>query len=429
MSDDPSFPPSYRDYSDRDTRESYSRNASRSPHNRSYSRDASLSPHTRRPHLKSSSSRHHYHDSDDDYYRHRRHRSSSPRHGRRSSSRHHRSRSPPPAPPAPGSGSHASSSARRSSKGCRVYMGNLSYDCQWEDLKDFAQEVGTVVNANVLMTPSGKSKGCGVVEYSRPEYAERAIRNLNRTEFMGRPVFVREDREFEPKIPKDPRDAPEDQRIFVGNLSFSTSWQDLKDLFRKGGRVTHTDVDVDEETHRPKGSGLVIYDDPRDAAGAIEIFNGYEYRGRKLQVCLERDAPPPPPPQAATTKGQTEYRGMTSSTSYEGHGAPPPPAHFLSAPMGFVGGPAASTPSHGPNQIFVNNLPYSTTWQDLIDLFRHVGPVLRAEILLANGYPKGSGLVRFEEFTTCERAIGKFNGYLYGGRHLDVRLDKFSMPA
>lgn len=33
--------------------------------------------------------------------------------------------------------------------------------------------------------------------------------------------------------------------------------------------MTHTDVDVDEETHRPKGSGLVIYDDPRDAAGAI----------------------------------------------------------------------------------------------------------------------------------------------------------------
>lgn len=82
----------------------------------------------------------------------------------------------------------------------------------------------------------------------------------------------------------------------------------------------------------------------------------------------------------------------------------------------------------------------------MIDLFRHVGPVLRAEILLANGYPKGSGLVRFEEFSTCERAIGniihqrkqqgllkvligKFNGYLYGGRHLDVRLDKFSMPA
>ena len=69
----------------------------------------------------------------------------------------------------------------------------------------------------------------------------------------------------------------------------------------------------------------------------------------------ERDAPPPPPPQA-TTKDPTEYRGMASSTSYEGHGAPPPPAHFLSAPMGFVGGSAATTPSHGPNQIFVNNV-------------------------------------------------------------------------
>lgn len=61
-------------------------------------------------------------------------------------------------------------------------------------------------------------------------------------------------------------------RPILFKLSFSTSWQDLKDLFRKGGRVTHTDVDVDEETHRPKGSGLVIYDDPRDAAGAIGML-------------------------------------------------------------------------------------------------------------------------------------------------------------
>lgn len=67
-----------------------------------------------------------------------------------------------------------------------------------------------------------------------------------------------------------------------------------------------------------------------------------------------------------------------------------------------------------------------------------------------NGHPKGSGFVRFEDGATCERAIGmcffkgfyihiyifvnvfenylleKFHGYMYGGRHLDIRLDKYS---
>lgn len=58
---------------------------------------------------------------------------------------------------------------------------------------------------------------------------------------------------------------------------------------------------------------------------------------------------------------------MGSGTSYEGHGAPPPPAHFLSAPMGFVGGPAAATPSHGPNQIFVNNVSHLQGYLYAID--------------------------------------------------------------
>jgi RNA recognition motif-containing protein len=94
--------------------------------------------------------------------------------------------------------------------------------------------------------------------------------------------------------------------------------------------------------------------------------------------------------------------------------------------------------------INIFKLPFSTTWQDLIDLFRHVGPVIRSEVLTLNGHPKGSGFVRFEDAVTCEKAIGKsmictcqkqlliacfiekFHGYMYGGRHLDIRLDKYS---
>jgi RNA recognition motif-containing protein len=47
------------------------------------------------------------------------------------------------------------------------------------------------------------------------------------------------------------------------------SWQDLKDLFRKAGRVLHTDILTDSETRRSNGTGIVIFDDPSDARCAI----------------------------------------------------------------------------------------------------------------------------------------------------------------
>jgi RNA recognition motif-containing protein len=55
-------------------------------------------------------------------------------------------------------------------------------------------------------------------------------------------------------------------------LPLTASWQDMKDLFRKAGRVLHTDVTSDPLTRRPNGTGLVIFDDHRDARNAIGKF-------------------------------------------------------------------------------------------------------------------------------------------------------------
>jgi len=81
----------------------------------------------------------------------------------------------------------------------QVYVGNLSWECQWQDLKDHMRSVGEVMHADVLTGPDGRSKGCGLVEFSTPEEAQRAIAELNDTELMGRMIFVREDREARAK--------------------------------------------------------------------------------------------------------------------------------------------------------------------------------------------------------------------------------------
>jgi len=86
-----------------------------------------------------------------------------------------------------------------------VYVGNLTYETSWQDLKDHMRQAGDVIHAEIFTfegkgkggkgNKGGKSKGCGLVEYGHPKDATRAIRTLTDTELDGRLIFVREDRE------------------------------------------------------------------------------------------------------------------------------------------------------------------------------------------------------------------------------------------
>jgi hypothetical protein len=46
-------------------------------------------------------------------------------------------------------------------KGCRIFVGNLSYSTTWQNLKDHMRKAGNVKFADVFMDQRGKSKGCG----------------------------------------------------------------------------------------------------------------------------------------------------------------------------------------------------------------------------------------------------------------------------
>jgi RNA recognition motif-containing protein len=81
-----------------------------------------------------------------------------------------------------------------SGNGCAVYVGNLSWEVKWQDLKDHMKQAGTVLHADVMEEPNGRSKGCGIVEYGNPKQAQHAIDVMSETELLGRQIFVREDR-------------------------------------------------------------------------------------------------------------------------------------------------------------------------------------------------------------------------------------------
>jgi RNA recognition motif-containing protein len=73
-------------------------------------------------------------------------------------------------------------------------------------------------------------------------------------------------------------------KLYVGNLAFQTSSEDLQELFAQAGTVESASVVEDRETGRSRGFGFVEMASKEEGQKAIEQFNGKELNGRNLNV-------------------------------------------------------------------------------------------------------------------------------------------------
>src|SRR4030095_4991093 len=73
------------------------------------------------------------------------------------------------------------------------------------------------------------------------------------------------------------------KKLYVGNLSFQTTENDLTNLFEQAGQIESVTIITDRDTGRSKGFGFVEMTN-EDAEKAIEQFNGTEFNGRSLTV-------------------------------------------------------------------------------------------------------------------------------------------------
>ncbi len=79
--------------------------------------------------------------------------------------------------------------------------------------------------------------------------------------------------------------------IYVGNLPYSMSESDLKELFSEYGEVRSVKLIMDHETGRPRGYGFVEME-KSEARAAINVINGNEVGGRTLRVNEAHQRPP-----------------------------------------------------------------------------------------------------------------------------------------
>jgi RNA recognition motif-containing protein len=290
----------------------------------------------------------------------------------------------------------------------RVYVGNLKYEVSWQDLKDHMRSAGEVVRADILTDASGRSKGCGLVEFASARDARTAIATLNDTDLDGRSIFVREDREAGPSASSSSRPERSDRAeaahpaaklgqgksVYVGNLSWDVEWQNLKDHMRQAGEVVHADV-LKEPSGRSKGCGIVEFASIRDANNAIRQLNDTELMGRLIFVREDREAEGGTAGSARMEPRRTEARHT-------------------------------SVPALGTNRLYVGNLEFRTKWFELKDHFRSAGNVTRADIAMEDDgvRSRGYGIVEFATEEEAAYAVAQLNNTVLNGREIFVREDR-----
>jgi len=304
----------------------------------------------------------------------------------------------------------------------RVYVGNLSWDVTWPELKDHMRTAGEVLRADVISEHNGRSKGCGIVEYATEDEARQAIETLTHTELRGRTIFVREDREGgggaagggnegggqrqQVAVSVGGGGGTNSNSVYVWNLSYDVSWQDLKDHMRKTGNVDQATV-LTGNDGSSIGCGIVVYQSARDAQRAIRELQETDLNGRPVRLREDR------------VSGTSGGRGGGASGGRGGGG------------RGGRGGRNRAGRNFGNEesvsegtQLYVGNLSYDTTWRDLKDHFKQSGEVVRADVKTSDsGRSKGFGIVRFVRREDAEGAIASLGGVELDGRPLEVRTD------
>lgn len=233
-----------------------------------------------------------------------------------------------------------------------------------------------------------------------------------------------------------------ERSIFVGNIPFETTAQDIESMFGKEFRVVRADIVTNRG--RSRGMATVEFESKDDVMGAISKYDRTQHGGREIFV--RQDYPPPQEKRRDREGAEREGRETREKRTREGRdregrdregrerrdrdrdardrdGRDRRDAEREERRQKREREPAPGT------EVFVGNLPFSVTWQTLKDLMRSVGSVVRADVMTNKwGKSRGFGTVVFETPDEAAAAVEKFQGYQMEGRAIDIRPGRDQAP-
>lgn len=195
--------------------------------------------------------------------------------------------------------------------------------------------------------------------------------------------------------------------IFIGNVPFESTTADIEQMFGLEGRIVHAGVISNKG--RSRGMAFVEYDSKQAADEAIRKFDRTTLGGREIFVRQDM-----PPPEDRRRDDRRDDRRDNDSRRNDRREERPRERRER----------GSDAPRPG-TEVFVGNLPFSTTWHTLKDLFREAGEVIRADVMTSKfGKSRGFGTVVFGTPEDAENAVAKFQNYVLDGRNLEVRPGK-----
>lgn len=172
-----------------------------------------------------------------------------------------------------------------------LYVGNLYFEATPEAVKERFEQFGEIDTVRIVYDNRGMSRGFAHVTYSNLDSAARAIEGMHEQIFMGRRIRVQYHIPREPKPSITPRTSNEPcSTLFIGNMSFDMTDQELTALFRELKDVTNVRVAIDRQTGRPRGFAHADFLTVESAKNALEILKEKEFYGRRLRVDYGRAA-------------------------------------------------------------------------------------------------------------------------------------------
>lgn len=276
-------------------------------------------------------------------------------------------------------------SARKSGE-ANIFIKNLDKAIDNKALYDTFSAFGAILSCKIATDASGQSKGYGFVQFDREEAAQNAIEKLNGMLLNDKQVYVG------PFLRKQERDnfgnKTKFNNVFVKNLSESVTEEDLMKIFGEYGKTTSVVV-MKEPDGKSKCFGFVNFENPDDAALAVQELNGKKFDDKEWYVGRAQKKSE----REQELKGRFEQSIKETADKYQGV------------------------------NLYLKNLDDSIGDEKLKELFSEFGTITSCKVMRdPSGISKGSGFVAFSTPEEASRALAEMNGKMVGIKPLYVAL-------
>lgn len=322
-----------------------------------------------------------------------------------------------------------------------LYVGNLSEDVVEADLEEVFSGYGEIVYLQVMKNSnSGKCRGSGVVQFKEESSAATAMAKKNGAFLLDQEMKVEPlkslprahqtqkeggEKKKEAKQSRRRQKGKEDKEesadsqpstpgtaVFVGNVSWDLNEDAVREEFSKFGEIAVLSMALTRKTERHRGWATVKYTTAESASNAIASMNGVELGGRALTVELKQK-------KKKTPKKKDEGEQKTERPKKEKREKREKKEKKEKKPR-VVANPQAC--------LFVGNLDWNTTEDDLSALFSNHGAVVSSSIARfsskTNPRSRGWGTVELQTAESANAAIAALHETEYSGRSLIVRIDE-----